>query len=169
MLRLPEIRGLPEGKRAMAVSGISTSLSINGYQPSVQQQFQQQLTQLVKSLQSGDLSGAQQAYAALTQLQSNGSAPSSQNDPLSQALNKIGQALQSGDLTGAQQALAALQQQAQQAKGAHRHHHHHHAVNSAPSTTSPGSGSTDADSTNAGSGGSLVSSTSIGNTANIVA
>jgi soluble cytochrome b562 len=144
----------------MAVSGISTSLPINGYQPSVQQQFQQQLTQLVKSLQSGDLSGAQQAYAALTQLQSNGSAPSSQNDPLSQALNKIGQALQSGDLTKAQQALAALQQLAQQAKGARRHHHHHHAANSASTTTSPSSSSGPTDS---------ASSTSVGTSTSIIA
>jgi hypothetical protein len=136
----------------MAVSGISTS-SINSYQPNDQQQFQQQFTLLVKALQSGDLSGAQQAYSALTQLQGNGSAPSDPNSPFAQALSKIGQALQSGDLTGAQQALSALQQQLQQAQGTHHHHHHHHAAKSASSTTSPSSSSGSADSASSTLGG----------------
>jgi hypothetical protein len=141
----------------MAVSGISTS-SVNSYQPNDQQQSRQQFTLLVKALQSGDLSGAQQAYSALTQSQGNGSAPSDPNSPFAQALSKIGQALKSGDLTGAQQALSALQQQLQQAQGTHHHHHHgHHAAKSAPSTPSPSSSSGSADSASS----TLVGATNI--------
>lgn len=65
---------------------------------------------LVSSLRSGDLSGAQQAYAALNQLQGGGQPQfANPNGPLAQAMSQVGQALQSGDLTGAQQALASLQ------------------------------------------------------------
>ncbi len=70
---------------------------------------QQSLAALVSSLGSGDLSGAQQAYSALNQLQGAGQAQfPNPNGPFSQAMSQVGQALQSGDLTGAQQALASL-------------------------------------------------------------
>jgi hypothetical protein len=65
---------------------------------------------LVSSLKSGDLSGAQQAYSSLSQLQTNDSA--NPNGVLAQAMSQIGQALQSEDLAGAQQALSSLQQRA---------------------------------------------------------
>jgi hypothetical protein len=68
----------------------------------------QSFVALVSSLKSGDLSGAQQAYLSLSQLQTNGSA--NPNGVFAQAMSQIGQALQSGDLAGAQQALSSLPQ-----------------------------------------------------------
>jgi hypothetical protein len=67
----------------------------------------QSLVALVSSLKSGDLAGAQQAYASLSQLQTNGTA--NPNAVFAQAMSQIGQALQSGDLAAAQQALSSLQ------------------------------------------------------------
>jgi hypothetical protein len=68
----------------------------------------QSFVALVSSLKSGDLSGAQQAYLSLSQLQTNGAA--NPNGVFAQAMSQIGQALQSGDLAGAQQALSSLPQ-----------------------------------------------------------
>ena len=116
----------------MAISAISGSAT--SYQPVTQQsEFRQDFRKLINSITSGDLSGAQQAYSALTQAQDAGQGPASDpNSPFAQAINQIGQALQNGDLSGAQQALASLSQQAQ---GAHHHHHHHHG-GSSPSDAS---------------------------------
>jgi hypothetical protein len=107
----------------MSTSAIFPAQS--SYQPSGSQSaFGQDFSQLVSSLKSGNLSGAQQAYSALGQLQSNGQGPSANpNSPVSQALSELGQALQSGSLSGAQQALSTLQQ----SHGGHRPHGHHHA------------------------------------------
>jgi hypothetical protein len=66
---------------------------------------QQSLAALASSLNSGDLSGAQQAYSSLSQLQRF----ANPNRPFGQALSQIGQALQNGDLPAAQQALSSLQ------------------------------------------------------------
>lgn len=66
----------------------------------------QSFVALTNSLKSGDLAGAQQAYASLSQLQTNGSA--NPNAIFAQAMSQIGQALQSGDLAAAQQALSSL-------------------------------------------------------------
>lgn len=120
----------------MAVSSISSS-SVNSYQPSQQDSFRQQFMQLAKSLNSGDLAGAQQAYTSLTQAQ--GSTQIDPNSPFGQALAQIGKSLQSGDLTGAQQALSALKQQG--AQGAHHHHHHKASSSSGSSSTSNSSSS----------------------------
>jgi hypothetical protein len=138
----------------MATSAISNSIPT--YQALNQQpDFRQEFRQLVTSLKSGDLDGAQQAYAAISQLQSNGAAPpTNANSPIGQALSQIGQALQKGDLAGAQQALSAL---SQQAHGTHHGHHHRGGATSAGASAS--GASTDA---NASSDGS-------GNTINIVA
>jgi hypothetical protein len=66
---------------------------------------QQSLVALVTSLNSGDLSGAQQAYSSLNELQRFGNP----NGPFVRAMSEIGQALQSGDLPAAQQALSSLE------------------------------------------------------------
>jgi hypothetical protein len=66
---------------------------------------QQSLAALVTSLNSGDLSGAQQAYSSLNELQRF----ANPNGPFGQAMGQIGQALQLGDLPAAQQALSSLQ------------------------------------------------------------
>jgi hypothetical protein len=64
--------------------------------------------QMVKAIKSGDLSGAQQAYATLDQMQSSGQiAAPDPNSPFAAALKQIGQSLQNGDLAGARIAGAA--------------------------------------------------------------
>jgi hypothetical protein len=65
---------------------------------------QQSFVALESSLNSGDLSGARQAYLSFNQLQTFANS----NGPFAQAMSQIGQALQSGDLTGAKQALSSL-------------------------------------------------------------
>ena len=98
----------------MTISAISPSISASPI--SNFQTFRQDFNQLTSALQSGDLSGAQTAYATLSSL------PLAQgNNPFAQAIQQIGQFLQNNDLPDAQKALAALQQQMQ----AHGHHHHH--------------------------------------------
>ena len=81
------------------------------------QQNQQNYKTMVNAIQSGNLTTAQTAYAALTA----GKTPPA-NSPLAQ----LGQAIASGSPAAAQQALQTLQA----ARGAS--HHHHHAVD--PST-----------------------------------
>lgn len=62
---------------------------------------------LARSLNAGDLSGAQKAYASLSEFPRFGNNPSG---PFAQTMSQIGQALQNGDLSGAQQALSSLRQ-----------------------------------------------------------
>jgi hypothetical protein len=90
----------------MAVSGVSSGPAAYHYpQNNVLSQF----AQLAKSVTSGNLTGAQQAYGQLTQTLGNTHAGNSKG-AFAQALNAIGQALQSGNIIGAQQALTSLQQ-----------------------------------------------------------
>jgi hypothetical protein len=114
------------------------------------QQVQQDYAQLESALQSGNLSGAQSAFAALQQaLQTQtGSTTSSTstsgngNDPIANALNNLGQALSSGNLSQAQSWFSQLQDdiqaaqsgtfgtqntgQSQRADDRRAHGHHHH-------------------------------------------
>jgi hypothetical protein len=117
---------------------------------------QQDYAQVASSLQSGNLTGAQSAFASLQQaLQSQGPttlsptaqsttatpATTSGTDTISNDFNALGSALSSGSLTQAQSAFSQLQndiQTAQQASGtqaqsltqaltaAVQGHHHHH-------------------------------------------
>ncbi len=125
----------------MAVSGVSLASSVGFQNPN---DPRQQFVQLARAINSGDLAGAQQAYATLSQTlggSSNGGGSNSSNnssDPFSQALAAIGQALQSGDIQGAQQALASLQQ----AQGGRGHHHHGGHHRDAGSSGSAGASST---------------------------
>ena len=85
------------------------------------------LNALKTALQSGDLAGAQKAFAALQQdLQSTQGAAgqrgdaSGQSSTLAKDLDALKTALQSGDLTGAQKAFASVQQDMRTGH-AHRH------------------------------------------------
>jgi hypothetical protein len=70
---------------------------------------QQTFAALVSALNSGDLPGAQRAYASLTEIQGSGQGRfANPNGPFAQTVSQIGQALRSGDLSGAQQALSLL-------------------------------------------------------------
>jgi hypothetical protein len=102
----------------------SSDTSQTGTVPNFQQ-IKSDFQALASALQSGNVSSAQQAYAALQKdapglFQSNSSQGSSSSDPLASALSSLGTALQSGNLANSQQAFAALQQTVQ------GHHHHHH-------------------------------------------
>ena len=113
----------------MDISAVSSSTA--AYQPNTQNAQRQNFQQLMQSLQSGDLSGAQAAYATLTQ---NAPAPgAATNNPIQQAISTIGSALQSGDLAGAQKAMQSLQQTM---KSHHGHHHHKASSSQDQSSTS---------------------------------
>jgi hypothetical protein len=70
---------------------------------------QQTFAALVSAINSGDLPGAQRAYASLSEIQGSGQRRFvNPNGPFAQAVSQIGQALQSGDLNAAQHALSSL-------------------------------------------------------------
>jgi hypothetical protein len=130
----------------MNISAVNSNLY--EYQTAAQQSTFQQRAQdfkaLQSALQSGDLSGAQQAFASLQQdlpgtaQIANGSNQSNPVSKVSQDFQALQSALQSGDLATAQQAFSTLQQDLQSAHKAH-HHHHHAPDSSAP--TQPGNAS----------------------------
>ena len=116
----------------MTVSSVSPAL--NSYQQEVQSPWKQRakdFNALQSALQAGDLSGAQEAFAALQKDQPNSSqaaqasSASSQNSQGAKDFQALQSALSSGDLSGAQQAFASLKQDLQGAGRPGRHHHHH--------------------------------------------
>ena len=125
----------------MSISGIPSSFNSSAVQQFQQaaQQRRQDFNNLAQALQSGDLSGAQQAFSDLQQLrQSSSSNLSSATQPSNQSTNVIaqdftalGDALKSGDLSQAQSAFAKLGQDLKAAQGGSGHthgaHHGHHA------------------------------------------
>ncbi|MGO9136153.1 MAG: hypothetical protein ACLP9S_17860 [Syntrophales bacterium] len=131
----------------MSINPISSnynSYPTNGTQNSFQQ-INQLFHQLGQALQSGDLSGAQNAFSSLQQLLPSSSANQAQTtqqtnqSTFTTDLNALGQALQSGDLSKAQAAFAKLQQDMQSVQKGH--HHHHKADNSQNSASSSNSSS----------------------------
>ena len=140
----------------MSISSISSSsdyykgYSING-SDSLRQQGQQDFKSLADALQSGNLSGAQSAFASLlslfpsssssansqTQSAATSSASISSNgtSSITSDLSALGQALQSSDLTGAQNDFSKLMQAIQSIGGGHHHHHHHKTSVSSQDTT----------------------------------
>jgi hypothetical protein len=108
----------------MSISALSSNLIADlsqQYQQNPFQKIQQDFKQLASDLQSGDLSGAQSAYASIEQLlpanqSSSGSATGSNGSSAIQSdIASLGQALQSGDLSGAQSAFSQLQSDLQTA------------------------------------------------------
>jgi hypothetical protein len=151
----------------MSVSPISSS-SVNPYQAQLADAFQQRgqdFKALGTALQSGDLAGAQQAFAALktdtTTIQSAQSQPSWQNSPVSQDMKTLESALNSGDLSGAQKAFATLQQDVQAVRKSHGGHGHH--VHHAPAPQSTNQTDTD------GAAGGTSSTAAIGTNTNLSA
>lgn len=133
----------------MSISGIAGQPPVfqtNPQQNALRQNFQS----LVQALQSGDLQGAQTAYATLTQnMPSDGqNATGNRKDPFQQMIAQLGQQLQSGDLSGAQSTLQNFQAQM---KAHHGHHHHGGGVNQA--NAGIGSSSTNAASSSADNDG----------------
>lgn len=112
----------------MSVSSITSSSAAVGLKQtdwrSTVKQGRQDFSQLLGALQSGDVSGAQQAYAAMQQLlpgfQEATQASSGTANTVGTDFSALGAALNSGSLAGAQDAVAKLQQDAQ----AYRQEHH---------------------------------------------
>lgn len=112
----------------MTTSGISSS-GTNPYQSSMRSEFKQRgqdFKALDSALQSGDLSGAQKAFAALqTDMQNIQSSRSQQgqgqqqNSPFANDFQALSDALNSGDVSAAQKAFATLKQDMQAARQAH--------------------------------------------------
>ena len=136
----------------MSISSISSVISL--YQPTLTNwqdnlsQVQQGFQDLATALQSGDLAGAQKAFASLQHLQPNSSAGNqTQNGQQDSGQNTVAdfqalaQALKSGNLTDAQTAFSKLQQDMQSVQGHHHHHHHNNASASTQSTSSTTSSS----------------------------
>jgi hypothetical protein len=128
----------------MSISGIAPDpTAYQNYAASPFQQVRKDFASLKTSLTSGDLTGAQKAFTALTQdlqtIQSGQQAGA--GSLLENDLAAIGNALQSNDLAGAQKALATLTQDMQKVRqsqggrqGPKALHHRH--GNSAQSATS---------------------------------
>ncbi len=140
----------------MSISSISSNpdyyqnYSTNG--PSgLKQQSQQDFKSLAESLQSGDLSGAQSAFASLMQLfpnlsssvnsqpQATATSPASSSSNVTNSVNNdlsaLGQAIQSGDLKAAQNDFSELMHDTQSIGSEHHHHHHKTSANSQNATT----------------------------------
>lgn len=107
---------------AAASIGASSGINRADWRSTIKQ-GQQDFSQLLSSLQSGDVSGAQQAFAAMQQLlpgspsatpapaATGGTSPAPST--VATDFNALGSALSSGSLTGAQDAVTKLQQDAQ--------------------------------------------------------
>jgi len=146
---------LAQRESIVSISSVSSNSSLTQTDGrSLMHQWMQDFKQLASALQSGDLTGAQKAYAALQQLQqsnqpggqsSNGQPASSSNNPLQNDFAALGQALSSGDLSTAQSAFSQLQSDMKAAfqngasgavQSAHHGHHHHRHVSSASDSDS---------------------------------
>ena len=110
-----------------SISGISNLNPIDWQNTFAQRK--QAFDALEKALQSGDLAGAQKAYASLQQMQPSGTQNQAgqQGNPnsLKSDFDALGQALQSGDVKSAQDAFSKLQQDIQKTPHGHHHHHQH--------------------------------------------
>ena len=96
----------------MSITSISSVAPPQPPQISLRSREQDAFRQLEQALQSGDLSGAQQAYNTLAAFGPNTSTPSNSgpfvNPSLAKQFAAVGQALQAGDLATAQQETAQL-------------------------------------------------------------
>jgi len=157
----------------MLVSSINSNTNIHqaNNEQTKSRQIGDNFQQLEQALQSGNLSGAQQAFAALQQLMPNLSAGNqTQNGQQggSQGLfrtdfNAIGQALKSGDLSAAKAAFTKLQQDIQSVNKGHKVHHHHPNMGGSQNSIPSSNGSSSL--TNTGN----VNSKSVGNNINLTA
>jgi hypothetical protein len=97
------------GGAGSGVAASGASIPPNSARLELRCRRQQTFAALVSALNSGDLPGAQRAYASLSDIQGSSQGRfANPNGPFAQAVSQIGQALRSGDLNGAQQALSSL-------------------------------------------------------------
>ena len=147
-----------------AVSSCSSSSTVSPLQ-NIMQQGRSDFSALATALGSGDLAGAQKAFASLQQdlqgMQPAGASnaagsTAASTSPFASDYAALGKALQSNDLAGAQKAFSSLMQSMQ---GARRGHHHHHRA--APTGT-------DATAANTSTANTSTSSTSSANASTVV-
>ena len=135
-----------------AISSTSGSAAYNGYQadPS-KDQFKQDMQSLQAALQSGDLSGAQDAFTKIQDMQQqrankgegqNTQAGANGSNPMKKDMDALQSALQSGNVQDAQSAFAQLQTDMKAKGGHHGHHHHQSSSDSQTSTDTSASNST---------------------------
>ena len=116
----------------MSVSPITASNAYSALTPTTDASTRpSSFKNLAKSLESGDLAGAQAAFAALQQNAPAGApaGAAGKANPIGDDISAIGKALSAGDLTAAQQAFAKLRDDGKAAQGtqaAGGHHHGHH-------------------------------------------
>jgi hypothetical protein len=114
---------------SVASVGLSQSVGSGDWRTSVRQ-ARLDFDQIVQSLQSGNLTAAQQAYSGFQQLQAgltntaatstgSSSTSSTATNPVTSDWAALGQALQNGSLSSAQDALGKLEQDAQTAWQTH--------------------------------------------------
>jgi ribosomal protein S20 len=138
----------------MSVDSISQSCSSNSAIPlGGINQLKQDMQALQKALESGDLAGAQKAFAAFQQDIQNAQAkkgtptntanPSAAANQAKQDLDSLQKALDAGDLSAAKTSFAAFQKDVQSARGGH----HHHRMKSTQDSDGSQSTSTNASST----------------------
>jgi hypothetical protein len=103
-------RGACDGTGGSGAGGATdTAAGAGGRRSELRCRRQQAFAALTASLNSGDLSGARQAYSSLSELRNGDQGRfAGPEGPFAQAMNQLGQALQNGDLAGAQQALSSL-------------------------------------------------------------
>jgi|SRR5215467_16089692 hypothetical protein len=138
----------------MSISSITPNTALPQTWQNVFQQRRQDFGQLAQALQSGDLSGAQQAFSDLQSLQSSNQPGTNTNsnssgNPIANDWAALGQALSSGNLSQAQSDFAQLQtdiksafQNQSGAQGANRAHHGHHHHHSEVSSSQDSNGTT---------------------------
>lgn len=165
----------------MSVSNVTVDTSVVQQSArSIRSQAREDFEQLFQSMQAGNAAGAQQAYAALQQLQataqgttatgaatdaSSGSTAASAvgtatattpaASPLASDWSSLGQALQSGNMTSAQDAFSKIEQDLLAAAAQGPMHRHHAATDTQATSGSP---ATAAGTDSANSPAGLVSS-----------
>jgi len=130
----------------MSLSAVSSSspFATSGSQTDYQK-ARADFKALSSALQSNDLTGAQQDFAALQQdapvfaQALSGAQNTATASPVGD-LKALSSALQSNDLTGAQSAVAAFKQDASTSVAGVPHHHHRHHYGAGSSSTTPASG-----------------------------
>jgi hypothetical protein len=97
------------GGAGSGVAGSGASIPPDSARLELRCRRRQTFAALVSALNSGDLPGAQRAYASLSDIQGSSQGRfADPNGPFALAVSQIGQALRSGDLSRAQQALSSL-------------------------------------------------------------
>lgn len=122
------------------VSGVSPNDATLTNWQEMAQQFKTNFSNLAQAIQSGDLSSAQKAFAALTQ-----NTPSNANSQstIQSDYDALSKALQSGDMNAAKTAFAKLQQDMQNLRKTHHHHKHTEQSNTNTDNTNTNADNTD--------------------------